>query len=167
MACSISANLTRDCVYALAGIQKLWLGNYDEFTFQKDSDSVVTGITASSGATFYVYDANIDSASATAELQVAAGNRKYFNQTVTFSIDSDTVEAKNQLESLGLARTVAIVETKSGIKSIYGIDGGLNATVLTFGTGAAAGDQSGWSATLTGVGKEVRSLLDPTATIPV
>jgi hypothetical protein len=166
MACLINGGVSKDCAYFVAGVANVYLGNYSEFTFNKNAGGEVSGITAISSATFYQFDTNTDSASANSELQVANG-RKYFNQTVTFGNDSDTLEAKVAFEELGLAKVVAIVETKQGLRSVYGLDGGLEASALTFGTGAAAGDQAGWSVTLLGVGKETQSPLTDSVTIPV
>jgi len=167
MACSISAGVSRTCEYFLAGVSTVYLGNYSDFTFNKNSGGTITGITATpSASTFYQFETNIDSASANAELQVANG-RKYFNQTVTFSNDSDSSASKVAFEDLGLAKVVAIVVTKGGVTAAYGLDGGLEATALTYGTGAAAGDQAGWTVTLSGVGREVQSIVADSVTIPV
>jgi len=166
MACLLTAGVSRDCAYFVAGVATVYLGNYEDFTFNKNAGGEVSGITASpSGSTFYTFDTNFESASANSELQVANG-RKYFTQTITFGNDSDTLAAKTAFEKLGLAKVVAIVETKQGLRSVYGIDGGLEASALTFGTGAAAGDQAGWSVTLLGVGRETQSPLATGVAIP-
>jgi hypothetical protein len=166
MACLINAGLSRDCEYFLAGVSKVYIGNYEEITYQNDGQNTVTGITVTTGSTFYAFDVNPDSASAASELQVANG-RKYFLQTVIFSNDSSSAEAIETLENLGLAKVTVIVEQKNGDKLVFGNDGGLEASALTFNSGAAPGDQAGFTVTLTGVGKKLELILDPTVTIPV
>ena len=50
---SISSGLLGACEYKLAGTDKIYIGNYGDFSFSKDANQVVTGITATSGATFF------------------------------------------------------------------------------------------------------------------
>ena len=165
MACLISAGLTRDCEYFLAGISKVYIANYADITYNTDGQNTVTGITSGTSA-FFVFDVNPESASAASELQVANG-RKYFLQTVTFSNDSTSAAAIDALETLGLAKVTVIVETKGGASVVFGSDGGLEASVLTFNTGAAAGDQAGFTCTLTGVGKKLELILGTGVTVPL
>jgi hypothetical protein len=169
MACFIDGGLTRDCEYFLAGISKVYIANYDQITYRTNGINTVTGIT--SGATsgqngFFVFDTNVETASVSSELQVANG-RKYFLQTVTFSNDSTSAAAIENLENLGLAKVTVIVETKGGQKLVFGNDGGLEASVLTFNSGAAAGDQAGFTVTLTGVGKKLELILATGVGIPL
>ena len=165
MACLISAGLTRDCEYFLAGISKVYIANYADITYNTDGQNTVTGITSGTSA-FFVFDVNPESASAASELQVANG-RKYFLQTVTFSNDSTSAAAIDALETLGLAKVTVIVETKGGASVVFGSDGGLEASVLSFSTGAAAGDAAGFTCTLTGVGKKLELILGTGVTVPL
>ena len=165
MACLISAGLTRDCNYFLAGISKVYIANYADITYQTDGQNTVTGITSGTSG-FFVFDTNPDTASAGSELQVNNG-RKYFNQTVTFSNDSTSAAAIATLEDLGLAKVTVIVESKAGDRLVFGNDGGLEASVLTFSTGAAAADAAGFTVTLTGVGKKLELILGTGVNIPL
>ena len=165
MACLISAGLTRDCEYFLAGISKVYIANYDAITYNTDGQNTVTGITSGASG-FFVFDTNPETASANSEMQVANG-RRYFLQTVNFSNDSTSAAAIETLENLGLAKVTVIVETKGGASVVFGSDGGLEATVLSFNTGAAAGDQAGFTVTLTGVGKKLELILGTGVTVPL
>lgn len=165
MACLIDAGLVRDCEYFLAGISKVYVANYGDITYGVDSGSTVTGITSGASA-FYVFDTNPETASAASEMQVANG-RRYFLQTVNFSNDSTSAAAIQTLENLGLSKVTVIVETKGGASVVFGSDGGLEATVLSFNTGAAAGDVAGFTVTLTGVGKKLELILGTGVAVPL
>lgn len=169
MACFIDAGLTRDCEYFLAGISKVYIANYSEITYATDGANTVTGITSGSTSGqngFFVFDTNPETASVASELQVANG-RKYFLQTVTFSNDSSSAAAIETLENLGLAKVTVIVEQKNGDRLVFGNDGGLEASVLSYNSGAAAGDQAGFTVTLTGVGKKLELFLGTGVSVPL
>jgi hypothetical protein len=165
MACLINAGLTRECEYFLAGISKVYIANYADITYGVDSGSTVTAITSGASA-FYVFDTNPETAIGSSEMQVAAG-RRYFLQTVSFSNDSTSAAAIETLENLGLSKVTVIVETKGGQSVVFGSDGGLEATVLSFSTGAQAADVAGFSLTLTGVGKKLELILGTGVTPPL
>ena len=165
MACLINAGLTRECEYFLAGISKVYIANFGDITYGIDSGSTVTGITSGASG-FYVFDVNPETASAASEMQVAGG-RRYFNQTVSFSNDSTSAAAIETLENLGLSKTTVIVETKGGASVVFGSDGGLDTNVLSFNTGAAAGDVAGFTVTLGGVGKKLELILGTGVSVPV
>jgi hypothetical protein len=165
MACLIDAGLVRECNYFLAGISKVYIANYADISYDTDGMNTVTGITSGTSA-FFVFDVNPETASAASEMQVANG-RRYFNQTVTFSNDSTSAAAIEILEKLGLSTTTVIVETKGGASVVFGSDGGLFTNVLSFNTGAAAGDVAGFTVTLGGVGKKLELILGAGVTVPV
>ena len=165
MSCLIDNGLTRDCEYFLAGISTVYVANYADIVYGIDSANTVTGITTGTSA-FFVFDVNPESASAASEMQVANG-RRYFQQTITFSNDSSSAAAIAVLEKLGLARTTVIVVMKNGDSLVFGNDGCLETTVLSFNTGAAAGDQAGFSVTLLGVGKRLELFLDSAVAVPL
>jgi len=165
MACLIDAGLVRDCEYFLAGISKVYIANSADITYSTDGQNTVTGITSGTSA-FYVFDTNPETAVGSSEMQVANG-RRYFLQTVSFSNDSTSAAAIETLENLGLSKVTVIVETKGGASVVFGSDGGLEATVLSFSTGAAAADVAGFTVTLTGVGKKLELILDAGVTVPV
>lgn len=166
MACLIDGGLSRSCEYFLAGVSKVWIANYDQVTYGTNGANTVTGITMSSGSTFYVYDANPDTAVGGSELQVANG-RRYFLQTVTFSNDSSSAAAIAQLEKLGLSKVTVIVQQKNGDRIVFGNDGGLEATALSFSTGQTPDSAAGFTITLTGVGKKLELILGSGVTVPV
>jgi hypothetical protein len=165
MACLIDAGLVRECNYFLAGISKVYIANFADITYDTDGMNTVTGITSGTSA-FFVFDVNPESASAASEMQVANG-RRYFQQTVNFSNDSTSAAAIEALEKLGLSKTTVIVETKGGASVVFGSDGGLDTNVLSFNTGAAAGDVAGFTVTLGGVGKKLELILGTGVTVPV
>lgn len=166
MACLINGGLSKECTYSLAGVDTLYLGNHGSFTYNKDNTGLVTGITATSGATFYKFDFNDDTAIGTSDLTLSNG-RKYINQTVTFGSDVAGLEAIEIYNSLGLSKVDAILKTREGELQLYGEYGGLLASAGQFTTGGALGDAAGATFTLAGAAKSFATILSPSIDIPL
>lgn len=169
MPCSISSGVVRDCEFFLAGLKEtsIYLGNFTNFTFAKNSGGTVTGITASpSGSTFYSFEANPETASYTVEELKGAGGNKYLQTTFTFKTDSDSVATTAAMKQLGLAKVVAIVTTKRGERVVLGSENGLDALVV-FNSGAASGDEAGWTVTMTTTETEFQLPLGTGVSVPV
>jgi hypothetical protein len=164
---SISSGLLGACDYKLAGTDKIYIGNYDDFSFSKDANQVVTAITATSGATFFEFEAELNTGSGASALQIGGSGNKYFQQTVNFSNANNTSANLEVLKDLGLSKVVAIVVTRDQVRELYGEDGGLRAITLEYNTGAAEGDASGYNVSLQGVGRQLRSIVSDSVTIPV
>lgn len=167
MACEINAGFDKDCAYSLAGVERLYLGNHGDFTYNKNSGGTVTGITAVSGATFYQYDFNLDSCIGTSDLTIGTNNRRYINQTVTFSSDVNGQSAVDIMDSLGLATVDVILVTREGEVELYGEYGGLTSSVGQMSTGGALGDAAGASVTLIGAAKSYKTFISSSVSIPV
>ena len=46
MSCKLSNNITRDCMYRVAGVKRLYLANFDVANkYEQDADGVISAIT--------------------------------------------------------------------------------------------------------------------------
>jgi hypothetical protein len=157
MACKITANVSRDCAYGVAGIKALYLANLSDITtFATDTAGLVSAITMADTAKFYKFEALDDTVSAEDALTVS-NNNKYRTQTINFKLDGNLVadgkltDLINNLNGLSLGKFVAAVVDKNGNTMIYGSTNGLTATSANFASGGASGDARGWTYVLTGV----------------
>lgn len=50
MSCKLSNNITRDCMYRVAGVKRLYLANFDVANkYEQDADGVISAITLGTG----------------------------------------------------------------------------------------------------------------------
>lgn len=154
MACLITNGISRTCDFAVGGIKSsIWLGNAGDFTPSYDTTGQITGVTVASGATFYEYQQELQSASLTQSLQAGTVSR-FVSQVLTFAIASLTQAKIESLNTLSLAPMVAILQANDGNVYWIGDNGSsLKATALEVVTGAADADPATATITLTGANK--------------
>ena len=144
MACLINAGITRECGFSVGGVQKIYLANKADVS-SVDHDGTtneITGVTMTTGGTFYQYEAEPETMQALQELTVGAVSR-FVNQTLNMSLAGITQAKKVVLEDMANADMVAIYEDQSGIYWFFGENGrGLRAITLNPDTGAADSDDN-------------------------
>lgn len=153
MACLLTSGVTKSGCdgFRFGGLEALYIANFSEVdTVSRDSAGQVTGITMSTGATFYSYEFETQTGQALEELQADSAS-KFVNQTINFQLGEVTQAKKETLEDLALADTIVIAKDNSGQYKLYGDKGrGLASTVMTFDTGTADGDANFAQITLVG-----------------
>lgn len=138
----------QDCSYFAGSIKELYLANYTEVSgFTTDSTGVITGATMSGSATFYEYQAPSETVGFTQEF-VVSGIKKFFIQTLTFSIQGLTQMKNNEMEKLFLAKLTAIAVDFNGRAWLLGWSNPLRATTGSANIGAALTDDNGYMITL-------------------
>ena len=153
MACLLSAGITKECGFAFGGLKKVYIGNFSEIsgtTYQ--ADGTVSGMTMTSGKTFFEFEYEVDTAQKLEEL-VAGAVSRYVNQTLNFKLANMTQAKSKVLEELAVATLSAIVQTSDGKFWLFGDinkSAGLKATVLTVDSGTAKGDDNSITVTLVG-----------------
>lgn len=155
MSCLLSAGVTRSCGFQFGGLKKVYLANFDEVSAvaYSGTSGVITGVTMSStGATWYEFDYEPNTAQKLEELQAGAVSR-FVNQTLNMKLANITQAKKMVLDTLANATVSAIMQTQDDAFWFYGEptkSAGLRATVLSIDSGTAQADDA--AATLTLVG---------------
>lgn len=155
MACVISNGISRSCDFTVGGLNgSVWLANQDDInTVTYDSAGQVTGVTMTTGTTFYEYQPELNSASLAQSLQAGQVSR-FIQQTLVFSVAALTQAKVSTLDDLSLTTLVAIVKGNDGNWYFAGDNGsGLKATALEVTSGAADTDDAIATVTLTGSNK--------------
>ena len=164
MACLINSGIVRDCGFSFGGLQNIYLANktdIDEITHDTLTGEI-TGITLLTGATFFQYEFEPETAQALQELQVGKVSR-FINQTLNMSLATMTQEKKDALEELANADVVAIYQDQAGNYWFYGEKGrGLRATTLNPDTGTADADDNLVAITLVGGNGGYADIVDST-----
>ena len=156
MACLVSNGIARDCSFAVGGIKgSIWLANESDISaIAYDATGQITGVTmASTGATFYEYQPELQSASFVQSLQTGNVSR-FVQQTLAFSVASLTQAKVETLNDLSLTTLVAIFEANDGNWYFAGDNGSaLKASALEVTTGVKDADDAIATVTLMGSNK--------------
>jgi len=162
MACIISNGIARECDFAVGGVDKVYLANKDDIeSVAYAADGSVSGITMVTGATWYEFQPELNSASLTQSLQVGNVSR-YVQQTVVFSVASLNQEKIKTLDDLSLTTLVAMIKANDGNWYLVGDKGsGLKASALESTTGAAESDDAIATVTVQGGNKGYAPVVDP------
>lgn len=153
MSCLISNGIARACEFTVGGLQgSVWLANLADLgTITYDVDGQVTGVT--SGATWYEYQPELNSASLAQSLQAGQVSR-FVQQTLGFSVASLTQAKIKTLDDLSLTTLVGIVKGNDGLWYFVGDNGSaLKASALEVTSGAADTDDAVATVTLQGSNK--------------
>lgn len=159
--CKFNGNLPKGvCGMAKGGLKgSIYAVNVCEIASYTKSGKNITAITmeidplTTNPYFWYQIDFKQNTAGFNNELQ--AGNNRYMNQSITFSVEGLTAASLAVLEQLMTAEVVFIVTDNRGVNHLLGRLDGLMASEATIGAGIEADDLYG--ATLTFIGGEVET----------
>ena len=153
MGCELLTGIAGICEYQTSGVERLWLANKADVTdVDYDVNGNVTGITLSSGGTFYEIVPALDTATYADDLAIS-GSRRNFAQTISFGVAALTQDLVEVINTLGLGQFVAIVKFDGGYRLFGHIGSGLRATEMTDVSGTASGNDGAIAVTLAGNNK--------------
>ena len=160
MGCLISNGIARACDFTVGGLQgSVWLANLSDLgTISYDVDGQVTGVTT--GATWYEFQPELNSASLTQSLQAGQVSR-FIQETLVFSVAALTQAKISTLDDLALTTLVAIVHSNDGNWYFVGDNGSsLTSSAMEVTSGAADTDDAVTTVTLQGSNKGFAPTVD-------
>lgn len=177
--CKLTKSLdNKICEYAVAGARDVYLANWygpaegDEakdnaIVYKRDTDGYITGILLPEGEFFFHVDSSEDSISFSDELLEGGNGGKYRQHTVNATINQYDLDILNEGDALSLGRFIAIIVDSANRIFVLGRTGGLRATAngFDYNTGAAPGDDTGWTLALQGNSTELAQLVKDTGVI--
>jgi len=150
--CLIPTGFSRTCSYKIGGVKNIYLANIDYVTAGKSSlTNIYTGVTMSGSQKFYKFE-GIPGTIKTNET-LTGDNSKYFKLTLDFVLDGITQAKREILESLGLAKVLAIIQMQDNTYWMYGFDSaGLTVPNggMVYDSGAAIDDPNTMTVQLVG-----------------
>jgi len=154
MSCLLSAGVTRSCGFQFGGLKKVYLANFEEVaSVAQQADGEITGITmTSTGATWYAFEYEPNTAQKLEELQAGAVSR-FVNQTLNMKLANVTQAKKEVIEDLANATLAVILQTQDDLYWFFGEptkSAGLRPTVLSIDSGTAQADDAAVTITLVG-----------------
>lgn len=175
MGCKLTRSLPDNaCSYAVAGARKLYFANWypaqeaaepgaapveGAIQYHTTADGEIDAIILPTGESFYEIDGSAGSLSFTDALTVGGNGGKYRTQTVNAVLPRLDADMQAEADALSLGRFMVAAVDAAGRISVLGRTGGLTASQMDYGTGAAEGDASGWTAVWAGTSTEVAPLV--------
>ena len=149
MACAITKGRTLPCKNSVGGLKNVFILDYG---------SVVADLTPSSGtvtlptdgtAEFFKFEIKGNSSLETAVTSSRENGTTFYESTLNLTFTYLDVETQEELKLLNAGRAHYVVETYNGDYLLIGKEHGAEVTGGTVVTGAAMGDLSGFTLTVT------------------
>ena len=147
MACSVSNGRSLPCKSAVGGIKDIFFGPYSSVTAAL-SDSSGT-ITLDDGESFFKYEVKGNSSLETAINSSRENGTTFYESTLNLTFTYLDVATQEQIKLLAHGRPQVVIEDYNGNVFLIGKDHGCEVSGGTVVTGAAMGDLSGFTLTLT------------------
>ena len=153
MSCLLSAGVTRSCGFQFGGLKKAYIANFEEVeALTYDATGQITGMTMTSGSTWYSFEYEPNTAQKLEELQAGAVSR-FVNQTLNLKLANVTQAKKEVIEELANATVAVVLQTQDDLYWYFGEptkSAGLRATVLSIDSGTAQADDASVTCTFVG-----------------
>ena len=147
MACSVSNGRSLPCKSAVGGIKDIYFGPYSATTAAL-SDSSGT-ITLDDSVSFFKYEVKGNSSLETAINSSRENGTTFYESTLNLTFTFLDVATQEQIKLLAHGRPQVVIEDYNGNVFLIGKDHGCEVSGGTVVTGAAMGDLSGFTLTLT------------------
>lgn len=141
-----------DCNANLAGVKKVYLTYFDDATVSPIySAHTITGVTLSTGVTWYEYDFARNTSSLNSVLtKDEANGTRYYTNTLELVFNKLTADKHLEVMALAAEKLAAIVVDNNGKKWYLGADSYVSGVATEAGTGASADDRNGYTVTIEG-----------------
>lgn len=157
--CNVNiAGLCKDCDASRGGIVEVYAANYADVTpaFRYDGEeqvpatrAEVTGITVSSGASFYKYEFRKGTGSMTSTLNIDEANGvNYVSTELVLQFSKMETRKRIEMAALAVGELVFIVKDANGRYWYLGADEAVTASAGSGQTGQAIGDGNFYTITL-------------------
>ena len=165
MACDLTKGRKEPCKDVVGGIKNVYFTDFGDFGTVTLVDDEITNMTGTFTAFKYEVKGN-----SSLEQTVNASRENgtvFYEQTLNLTLKKLSKEDNKELKLLAYGRPHVAVEDYNGNVMVVGLEHGADVSGGTIVTGAAMGDLSGYTLTLTGMEtKPANFLPSPTSTDP-
>jgi len=167
MACDLTLGRKEPCKDVVGGIKNVYFVDFGDMTLTFDStDTDVIESVGTSVASFKYEVKGNSSLEQTVNASRENGT-VFYEQTLNLTLKKLTKEDNKELKLLAYGRPHVAVEDYNGNVMVVGLEHGADVSGGTIVTGAAMGDLSGYTLTLTGMEtKPANFVASPTAADP-
>lgn len=172
--CSLIGGLALGCRNSIAGIRTIYLTNFENvigsgYTYDNTltggiPNGIITGMTLTSGSTFYEFQVRRETAQYTEAIQSNIQNGTLFYEgTLTMFFEKVQTYLRNRVMLIAQAKMLAIILDKNNQYWLIGMENGIDNNGGTIDTGKASGDGNGY--TLTYIAQEQYSAIEVSSTL--
>ena len=147
MSCLLTAGRTIPCKDVVGGIKAVYFVNFGDLGTITESADEVTNMTGTFSA--YKYDLKGNSSFEQSFNSSRENGTTFFEQTLNLTFTKLTKEDNKELKLMAYGRPQVVVLDYNDNAFLMGVDHGAEVTGGTIVTGAALGDLSGYTLTLT------------------
>lgn len=152
MACTLTLGRKEPCKDVVGGIKNVYFVDFGDLgTVTKGSNDEITNLTgdSSNNLTAFKYEVKGNSSFEQAVNASRENGTTFFEQTLNLTLKKLTKEDNKELKLLAYGRPHIAIEDYNGNVMMMGLEHGADVTGGTISTGAAMGDLSGYTLTLT------------------
>ena len=159
MSCGINLGRKEPCKDVVGGLRNVYFINYDDtnksIIFNTSDDTLVQtiGTSATDEVEGHKYELKGNSSFEQNITSSRENGTTFFEQTLNLTLHKLTKEDNKELKLLAYGRPVVVVEDYNSNLFVMGVEHGADVSGGTIVTGAAMGDLSGYTLTLTGMEK--------------
>lgn len=167
MACDLTLGRLEPCKDSVGGLKNIYLVNfadldYDDITFG-GTDGEVSGLTFALSAEAYKYELRGTNDFNETITSSRENGTTFYEQVLTLALKKLSPKSHKEIKLLVAGRPKVFVEDNNGNYFLAGAEFGMDVTAGNITRGAAMGDASGYSLTLTGMESAPAEFLDSTA----
>ena len=172
MACDLTLGRKEPCKDVVGGIKNLYFVNYGDLGTVSITDDVsgesITNITGYTGdvagdLTCYKYEVKGNSSLEQTVNSSRENGTTFYEQTLNLTLHKLTKEDNKELKLMAYGRPHVVVEDYNKNLMIMGLENGADVSGGTIVTGAAMGDLSGYTLTLSGMETMPANFIEKTA----
>ena len=152
MACDISLGRLEPCKDSSGGLKAVYFVNWGDatgYTYDGTNTDVIDTVTGTPSA--YKYDLKGNSSFTQTITSSRENGTTFFQQELALTLKKLSIVDHKQIKLLSYGRPQVVVEDNNGNLFFCGLEHGMDVTGGTIVTGAAMGDLSGYTLTLTGM----------------
>lgn len=160
MGCILTSGITKSCEYDIAGIERLYITNYNrKTTYTVDADGYISDITMGDAAGKYFEVEFLDDTAYFQDDLTVSNNNRYRTVTIQVLIGENTRKYLDEVMALDLGKFTVVMVDKAGVCNLLGRINGVASASNNYNSGTAAGDAKAWTLQFTGIEPEAHQLL--------
>jgi len=166
MACGLNIGRKEPCKDVVGGIKNIYFVDFGDLGTVSETDDEVTNMTGDSGnnLTAYKYEVKGNSSFEQNITSSRENGTTFFEQTLNLTLHKLSKEDNKELKLLAYGRPHVAVEDYNGNVFLMGLEHGADVSGGTVVTGAAMGDLSGYTLTLSGMERKPANFMSVDST---
>ena len=162
MACDLSLGRKEPCKDVVGGIKAVYFTDFGDLGTVTETDDEITDLSGT--FTAFKYEVKGNSSFEQNITSSRENGTTFFEQTLNLTLHKLSKEDNKELKLLAYGRPHVAVEDYNGNVFLMGLEHGADVSGGTIVTGAAMGDLSGYTLTLTGMEREPSNFMEVLST---